>query len=203
MKTKFAYVVCKRDEKENDLINLDTLISNFKCEKIINLSKKIPSKEENFSDIKIQSLKRLKKDFDPFMLGMYDLFEMGNHSVNLYMFSDDATASGKLNLQSSLNVIKYEKNYFIDFSLDKNDIKELLDVRDLIVWFLKSSGNLNIFRKEWTDVSDKYQNILSDEDITFITKNLKLDDSETRKKNDSVRAKLRERMLGMLQNGWK
>lgn len=203
MKTKFAYVVCKRDDNKNDLINIDTLRSNFKCENIINLTKKIPSKEENFSDIQIKSLKRLKKDFNPFMLGMYDLFGMGNHSINLYMFSNDATESGKLNLQSSLNVIKYEKNHFIDFSLDKNEIKELLDIKDLIIWFLNSSGNLKIFKSEWTDISIKYKHIINDEDISFIKKNLALDDTEAKKGNDSVRAKLRERMIGMLQNGWK
>lgn len=203
MKTKFAYVVCKRDDNKNDLINIDTLRSNFKCKNIINLSKKIPSKEENFSDIQIKSLKRLKKDFNPFMLGMYDLFGMGNHSINLYMFSNDATESGKLNLQSSLNVIKYEKNHFIDFSLDKNDIKELLDIKDLIIWFLNSSGNLKVFKSEWTDISIKYKHIINDEDISFITENLALDDTEAKNGNDSVRAKLRERMIGMLQNGWK
>ncbi len=203
MKTKFAYVVSKCDDNNNDLINLNVLKSNFKCEHIINLSKNIPSKEENFSDIQIKNLKRLKKDFDPFMLGMYDLFEMENHSVKLYMFSNDATESGKASLQSSLNLIKYEKNYFIDFSLDKNDIATLLDVRDLIIWFLNSSRNYETFKSEWNDVSIKNKHILSNEDISFITKNLSLTDTEAKKENDSVRAKLRERIIAMLQNGWK
>ena len=202
MKTKFAYVVSKTDENDNDLINLDVLKSNFECEQIINLSKKIPSKEENFSDIQIKNLKRLKNDFDPFMLGMYDLFDMGNHSVKLYMFSNDATDSGKSNLQSSLNLIKYEKNHFIDFSLDKNDISKLLDVRDLIIWFLNSSRNYETFKSEWNDVSIKNKHILSNEDISFVTKNFSLPDTEAKKENDSLREKLREQMIVMLQNGW-
>lgn len=202
MKNKFAFVVCKCDENKNDLINLDVLKSNFKCKNIINLTKKIPSKDENFSDLKIKSLKRLKNDFNPFMLGMYDLYGMGNHSINLYMFSSDAKETGKLSLQSSLNVIKYEKHYFINFSLDKNDIANLLDIKDLIFWFLRSSGDYNIFRSEWTDVSKKYHHILSDEYINLIKNNLTLADTVAKKENDSVREKLRAKMIAMLQSGW-
>jgi len=202
MMAKFAYVVCKNDANENGVINADVLKSNLNCRNIRNLSKRMPSEKYNFTGIEVKKLRRLRDDFSPFMLGMYDFSGLGSHRNDLYIFSEDAIERKGKNLELSLNLIKYGKNYFITFSASDDGLKKLFNTKDMLMWFLLPSSNPDSLSKDFSAILKKYPNVLDDDDIIYITNNCLLPYAEARERNDIVRVKLREKIISMLNNGW-
>lgn len=199
---KFAYVVCKCDKSKNELIDLNSLKIIFNCDNIINITKNAPSKLINFSEMKIKNLKRLRKEFNPFMLGMYDISGFGSHAINLYMFGDEAKEDDKNKLQSSLNLIKYEKNKFINFSATNKELEFIFGIKDLIMWLIYAEADIELSKKQWISKSVQYMHILTVDEINYVMRKFHLNDDESNKIYNKILADLRERMIISLMNGW-